>query len=631
MDSKGQFVTIVFAVLLITVIIAIFSLEYSNLVSNQNLNLQQSDLISSNSLAYNLVYQYSFMQSLGPSSQADSFILSSLPAIEKEVAGSYSINFSSGVTVSDSSGSISSVPALVIDLANQQSSATASPFQQMIIVNSSEYSGYEATNLQNIQFSYSNGTIIPSWLESGNLADFNGYTSRIVLPQTVNYSIGKATITGWVEVSGFTSSNGVQEWWTNGAGSPAIGLQSYPNTYPNPTSTSFTFFVHNSTGEGSGCGSASIPLNTVYFVAEVIDLNNATMYVDGKLSCTFTFNGAEVGNVSLPVIGSYSSGSAGAGDVMDGVIANVQAYNTPLTSSQVASLYREGEDGSPITTAKGWWPLDGNANDYSGHGYNGVIDNVSFSGPGSASTDTTYWLRVGSIAAKSKLAVDMNFYPTQQKMFNNINTGEAPQFSQIYGEYFDAKNVFTDAWLFNQSSLPTGWSGSDYATNSSGLWIFPNGGLSYSIASTNQGTFILDEADWLNSTSPTGGAQSMYKGFYGSGAFVSGQLTWSTRDQAQAEYIGAGNTTTLAYTYDPYVLRNTMEVVSISDVGDKTYLTVNNAGLDTISVSNMPSVTSIQFNAQSDTSTNCQILYALYSSSTPTNDIMPIVLFEGIQ
>ena len=62
-------------------------------------------------------------------------------------------------------GIVYSVP---ITLTNTQSMATASPFQQMITVNSAAYSSYETSNLQNIEFYDNNGMVIPSWLESGN-------------------------------------------------------------------------------------------------------------------------------------------------------------------------------------------------------------------------------------------------------------------------------------------------------------------------------------------------------------------------------------------------------------------------------------------------------------------------------
>ncbi|MEM0107073.1 MAG: hypothetical protein QXS03_02485, partial [Candidatus Micrarchaeaceae archaeon] len=57
---------------------------------------------------------------------------------------------------------------VAINITNSQTIATPSPFQQMLTVNSAAYAKYEAGNLQNVEFFYSNGTIIPSWLESGN-------------------------------------------------------------------------------------------------------------------------------------------------------------------------------------------------------------------------------------------------------------------------------------------------------------------------------------------------------------------------------------------------------------------------------------------------------------------------------
>jgi hypothetical protein len=56
-----------------------------------------------------------------------------------------------------------------ITLTNSQTSATAAPFQQMLTVNSLLYQGYEAPNLDNIEFFYANGIIIPSWLEGNSV------------------------------------------------------------------------------------------------------------------------------------------------------------------------------------------------------------------------------------------------------------------------------------------------------------------------------------------------------------------------------------------------------------------------------------------------------------------------------
>ncbi|MGC8580610.1 MAG: hypothetical protein ACP5MB_11230, partial [bacterium] len=57
---------------------------------------------------------------------------------------------------------------VAITITNSQSSATPSPFQQQIKINSSNYSSYLASNLQNVNFQDGNGSILNSWLESGN-------------------------------------------------------------------------------------------------------------------------------------------------------------------------------------------------------------------------------------------------------------------------------------------------------------------------------------------------------------------------------------------------------------------------------------------------------------------------------
>ena len=60
--------------------------------------------------------------------------------------------------------------SIPVTITNSQSSATASPFQQLVNVSSSEYSSHAASNLQNVEFVYPNSTLIPSWLENYTLS-----------------------------------------------------------------------------------------------------------------------------------------------------------------------------------------------------------------------------------------------------------------------------------------------------------------------------------------------------------------------------------------------------------------------------------------------------------------------------
>jgi len=78
----------------------------------------------------------------------------------------------------------------------------------------------------------------------------------------------------------------------------------------------------------------------------------------------------------------YIGGSSGDGDSpMVGELADIQIYNTSLTPAEIEELYLEGIGGAPIDLQHlvGWWPLNGNANDYSGNGNNGqIVGNVTF-------------------------------------------------------------------------------------------------------------------------------------------------------------------------------------------------------------------------------------------------------------
>jgi hypothetical protein len=59
----------------------------------------------------------------------------------------------------------------------------------------------------------------------------------------------------------------------------------------------------------------------------------------------------------------------------------LQLYNTSLSPSEIQALYQEGIGGAPIDLQHlvGWWPLNGDANDYSGNGNNGqMYDKITF-------------------------------------------------------------------------------------------------------------------------------------------------------------------------------------------------------------------------------------------------------------
>ncbi len=55
-----------------------------------------------------------------------------------------------------------------IVLVNTQTASTKAGFDQLVVVNSSNFAPFEASGLQNVEFFTSSGAVITSWLESGN-------------------------------------------------------------------------------------------------------------------------------------------------------------------------------------------------------------------------------------------------------------------------------------------------------------------------------------------------------------------------------------------------------------------------------------------------------------------------------
>jgi hypothetical protein len=67
-------------------------------------------------------------------------------------------------------------------------------------------------------------------------------------------------------------------------------------------------------------------------------------------------------------------------DLFQGSVSNVQIYNTTLDANQISALYQEGIGGAPVAPQYiiGWWPLNGDANDYSGNNNNGAPTSIVF-------------------------------------------------------------------------------------------------------------------------------------------------------------------------------------------------------------------------------------------------------------
>ncbi len=193
---------------------------------------------------------------------------------------------------------------------------------------------------------------------------FNGQSSKIAIPSTPLLGTGSFSIFAWIK----TNTTGTRQ------GIITIGDSAC-------TGRGIMLFVNNAgyleaelTCSVSGPTSAptSVDDGRYHFVGVVNDAGMFQLYIDG----------AAVGSAvsQAPNLGSGFSyiGVDASSYFFNGVITNVQVYNTSLSAEEVASVYKEWMSGAPlpIPNTVGWWQLNGDTMDYSGNYNNGVPVNI---------------------------------------------------------------------------------------------------------------------------------------------------------------------------------------------------------------------------------------------------------------
>jgi hypothetical protein len=167
---------------------------------------------------------------------------------------------------------------------------------------------------------------------------------------------------------------------------------------------------------------------------------------------------------SLPAMSQDSNAlNIGMGDtLLNGSVSNLQIYNGILTANQVLNNYNKGLAGTPANLSLlGWWPLNGNPNDYSGNNNQGVPQNglqyqsvvqvnaKVLTNGGSASSNSP----VGFVSSKGF----MSYAGNSISVFTNGN-GIAAGFVSSNNAYGSA-NVGIDIFNGNQSTTANliGW------------------------------------------------------------------------------------------------------------------------------------------------------------------------------
>ena len=197
------------------------------------------------------------------------------------------------------------------------------------------------------------------------VAQFNGASSQVSMNMpNLPLSASPFTISAWVEPTGSLSSSVVVQFGT-------VSPEEASHIWASSGSV-LTGFAYDNPGTS---GAPVITTGKWYHLAYSYNGGTtSTIYVNGQ-SYTQTF--ASSGNVAGTggLIGTDGMGSSFAGR-----ISNVQLYNTTLSASEINTLYLEGIGAAPMdpTHLVGWWPLNGNTNDYSGNNNNGAQTSISY-------------------------------------------------------------------------------------------------------------------------------------------------------------------------------------------------------------------------------------------------------------
>lgn len=213
---------------------------------------------------------------------------------------------------------------------------------------------------------------------------FNGVSSNVVAPysSTVNF-VNAFSVVAWINPYVNNTYNefvigsdnaGTRNWKLGLTPSGQIRFDLYPPPY-NPA-VEF---------ESNG---GNLNTNTWYQVAATFNGVSVATYLDGVYLGSTSFPTNTVSNTANPI--SIGQDQAISSRIFNGLIANVQLYNSGLDASSILALYQEGVGGAPIAPQNlaAWWPLDGDTNDYSGNNQNGVPSAITFTSSWSAGYTT---------------------------------------------------------------------------------------------------------------------------------------------------------------------------------------------------------------------------------------------------
>ncbi len=200
------------------------------------------------------------------------------------------------------------------------------------------------------------------------VAQFGG-TGYIQITSLIGAPVGNSqrTMTAWVYVPITNAYNGIVGY---GEGVASLAFTAFADNAYGGT------ICIDAWGSSGQCGGGyNFPAGTWTFLAATyngVTLEGYTAY-GGQVS-SFNAGSGPLNTISVsastPFFIAFRTGTPS----LVGSVSGVQLYNSSLSPAEVNALYSEGIGGAPVKPQNlvGWWPLNGNANDYSGNNNNGA-------------------------------------------------------------------------------------------------------------------------------------------------------------------------------------------------------------------------------------------------------------------
>ena len=200
-------------------------------------------------------------------------------------------------------------------------------------------------------------------------AQFSGSGSWVLVSQSRNLNASYITLAAWVDPSSY------------GCSSDHCIIVNKENQYEIAMADG-SGYLHAAFDTAWAWYGPSIPLpiGQWSFVAVTWDGTTQRYYIDGNLEYSLNAGSGPINPTSNCLRIGARGGCSSTSSLFPGGIADVQIYNTSLSANEIYSLYVSGIGGVPISPEYivAWWPLNGNAQDYSGNANNGVASGISY-------------------------------------------------------------------------------------------------------------------------------------------------------------------------------------------------------------------------------------------------------------